>query len=457
MSFLGWMALVGAVLLFMALSSAYIRRLPITTSAIYLALGLLISPLALGLVSVDFIAYKTWFEHLTEIAVIVSLFIGGLKLRLPLKNAAWKAAYRLAAPVMIASIVGVAAFAHFVFGFDWGVSFLLGAVLAPTDPVLASSVSVNDAADEDRMRYGLSGEAGFNDGAAFPFVIFALLWLENDGAGAWLGEWALHRLLWAVPAGLLLGYFLGMGVGRLAIWLRSRHTETEAPNDFLALALIALSYVGAETIYAWGFLATFAAGLGFRRAEIKTVTENPSSEQNGDAENAAAPPPAEELVGKKLAEEDLKHPSKAAGVVVSEIISFGATAERLMEVMLVILVGVCLAIYWDWRAVPLALALFFVIRPLAAFIFLVKTPTGRKQRLLMSWFGIRGIGSLYYLSYALTHGLEKNASDAVGITLSVVAMSIFIHGISTQPVINWYKSAVDAAEKARQREERTER
>ncbi len=461
MSFLGWMAFVGTVLLFMALSSAYLRRVPITTSAIYLTLGVIISPLVLGLINIDFVESKVEFEHLTEIAVIISLFIGGLKLRLPLKNKAWSAAFRLAAPVMITCIVGVAAFAHFVLGFDWAVAFLLGAVLAPTDPVLASSVSVNDSADEDRMRYGLSGEAGFNDGAAFPFVVFALLWLENGALGEWIGGWALHRLIWAVPAGLLLGYFLGKGIGRLAIWLRSRHPETEALNDFLALALIALSYVGAETIGAWGFLAAFAAGVGFRRAEIKTVKENPSPEHdNGDdiddpdaEEDSIAHPPAETLVGKKMAEEDLKHPSKAAGAVVSEIISFGATAERLLEVMLVILVGICLAIYWDWRAVPLALTLFFVIRPLAAQIFLLKTPTGRKQRLLMGWFGIRGIGSIYYLSYALNHGLTQNVSDAVGITLSVVALSILLHGISTQPIIKWYKNSISSKAKLENKKE----
>ncbi len=458
MSFLGWLALVGGVLLFMALSSAYLRRLPITTSAIYLALGVIISPLVLGLINIDFIESKIWFEHITEIAVIISLFIGGLKLRLPLKNQAWTAAFRLAAPVMIACIIGVAAFAHFVFGLDWAVAFLLGAVLAPTDPVLASSVSVNDAADEDRMRYGLSGEAGFNDGAAFPFVVFALLWLEYGALGEWIGGWALHRLVWAVPVGLLLGYFLGKGIGHLAIWLRSRYPETQSPNDFLALALIALSYVGAETIGAWGFLAAFAAGIGFRRAEIIIVKENPSPEHNGEAEStkendSTVHPPAEEFVGKKTSEEDLKHPSKAAGVVVSEIISFGATAERLLEVMIVILVGVCLAIYWDWRAVPLALVLFFVIRPLAAQIFLLKTPTGRKQRLLMSWFGIRGIGSIYYLSYALNHGLNQNVGDAVGITLSVVAISILLHGISTQPIIKWYKSSISSKEKQENKKE----
>ena len=181
------MGLVGALLLLMALSSAYVRRLPITTSTIYLAIGLLISPFGLDLIDVNFVEWRVWFEHLTEIALIVSLFIGGLKLRLPLKNPAWTAAYRLAAPVMFACIAGVAVFAHFVFGFDWAAAFLLGAVLAPTDPVLASTVSVDDASDHDRMRYGLSGEAGFNDGAAFPFVVFALMWAEYGELGSWVG------------------------------------------------------------------------------------------------------------------------------------------------------------------------------------------------------------------------------------------------------------------------------
>ncbi|MEJ7848611.1 MAG: sodium:proton antiporter [Pyrinomonadaceae bacterium] len=449
MDFLAWLSFVGGLLLLMALSSAYVRRLPITTSTIYLIIGLAISPAVLNLVRLNFVEWKTWFEHLTEIAVILSLFVGGLKLRLPLSNAAWQAAFRLAGPVMIASIAGVAVFSHFVFGFSWPSGVLLGAILAPTDPVLASTVSVNDSADDDRLRYALSGEAGFNDGAAFPFVVFALLWAEYGGLGDWVGGWALHRLLWAIPAGLLIGYFLGKGVGILAIWLRSRHQETDAPNDFLALALIALAYAGAEYAGAWGFLAAFAAGIGFRRAEIQTVVDNPAPEHDGetneaDAESLTDHPPAEEFVGKNMKEEDLKHPTKAAGVMLSEIISFGDTAERLLEGMMIVLVGICLAIYWDWRAVPLALALFFVIRPSAALIFLVRTPTGKIQRLMMGWFGIRGIGSLYYLSYALNHGLNENISDTVSITLSVVAISILLHGISSQPILNYYERAISS-------------
>ena len=450
MTFLAWMGVAGLLLLMMALSSAFLRRLPITTSAVYLAIGILIGPIGLGWAEINFISSGVWIEHLTEIAVIVSLFVGGLKLRLPVRNAAWVAAFRLAGPVMIASIAGVAVFTHFAFGFSWASAFLLGAVLAPTDPVLASTVSVNNAADHDRMRYGLSGEAGFNDGAAFPFVIFALMWMEYDRLGDWTAGWALHRVIWAIPAGLSVGYLLGKGLGQLAIWLRAKYQDSDAPNDFLAMALIAVAYVGAESIGAWGFLAAFAAGVGFRRAETKTVKDNPDARhtptageiERDKADHSQKHPPAEELVDSAITDEELKHPARAAGIVVSEIISFGDTAERLMEVMLVLLVGVCVAVYWDWRAVPLAAVLFLIIRPAAVFVFLAKSPTDMTQRLLMGWFGIRGIGSIYYLSYAMTHGLTDRLTDLASMTLTVVALSIVVHGLTSQPILNYYERRI---------------
>ena len=439
MTFLGWMALVGGLLLLMALSSAYLRNLPISTSTIYLGLGLAIGPLGLRWLEIDLRDEVGWFERLTEVSVIVALFVGGLKLRLPLRDPAWIAARRLGGPIMLATIIGVALCAKLLLGVDTAMALLIGAVLAPTDPVLAGTVKVNSAADHDRMRYGLSGEAGLNDGMAFPFVIFALLWAEHGGAGEWIVTWGLHRLLWAVPAGLLLGFLLGRGVGRLAIWLRSHQQDTGAPSDFLALALIALSYVAAESIGAWGFLATFAAGVGLRHAELHITRTTPSQaqQQNKSSETSAVPhPPAEHLVGASVQEEELKEPAVAAGVLVAETISFGDTAERLLEVMLVVLVGVLLASHWDPRAIPLALLLFFVVRPLATRLLLGGTPTTNTQRWLMGWFGIRGIGSLYYLSYALRHGLAPNAAaDLTGLTISVVALSIFVHGITARPLL----------------------
>lgn len=443
MSFSAWIALAGGLLLIMALSAVYLRRLPITSSLIYLALGLAVSPSWLNLIRIDFVREKVVFEHLTEIAVIISLFVGGLKLRLPLADPAWSAAYRLAGPVMVASIAGVAVAARYLLGFDWPVAFLLGAVLAPTDPVLAGAVTVNDATDKDRMRYGLSGEAGFNDGTAFPFVVFGLLWIEHGELGGWTGGWALHRLLWAVPAGLLIGYWAGKGMGHLAIFLRSRRPGTSTHGDFLALALIALAYAGAEAVGAWGFLAAFAAGIGFRRSEVNTARDHPAPEflasQEGSGAGLTTHPPAENFAGNAAAEDEIKHPTKAAGHMVAEIITFGDTAERLLEVMLVVVLGICLSTYWDWRAVPLALALFFVIRPLSTLACLVKTRTRIRQRLLMGWFGIRGIGSLYYLSYALNHGFDRAPGELVATTLSVVGLSVALHGISS-PLLYHYES-----------------
>jgi NhaP-type Na+/H+ or K+/H+ antiporter len=453
MAFFGWMTFSGIVLLLLALSSANLQRLPISQSFIYLLLGIAISPVGLGWLRIDLLHSSPWFEHLTEIAVVTSLFISGLKLRLSLRHPAWRAAVRLAGPVMLVTILGIAAFARFVLGLDVATSLLLGALLAPTDPVLASSVSVNNAADRDRMRYGLTGEAGLNDGVSFPFVIFALLWGENGGAGDWIGPWALQHLLWAIPSALLLGLVLARGVGRLAIWLRSHHRDTAAPSDFLAMSLIALSYIGAELIGALGFLAVFAAGVGLRKAEIKVVAETPhpnpnsnhsmpepSIEESDEPEEAVpSHPPAEDLVAAHVAAEELKEPAVAAGVMVAEVLSFGDTAERLLEILLVVMVGICLWEYWDWRAVPLALTLFFVIRPIGARLLLVGTPTTNVQRWLMGWFGIRGIGSLYYIGYIMSHGIsEQTATELIGLTMTVVALSIMLHGVTAKPLLARY-------------------
>jgi NhaP-type Na+/H+ or K+/H+ antiporter len=410
--------------------------------------GLLLGPLGLGWFALDLRSASPWLEHLTEVVVIVSLFVGGLRLRLPLRDPAWRAPLHLAGPVMLATIGGVALFGHYFLGLDPPMALLLGAVLAPTDPVLAGAVAVNRAADHDRMRYGLSGEAGLNDGAAFPFVVFALLWAEAGALGPWIGEWALHRLLWAVPAGLLLGFFLARGVGRLAIWLRSTHRDTAAPSDFLALALIALAYTGAEFIGAWGFLSVFAAGVGLRRAEMGVVaaTPHPTAAESSAPPTAPLPhPPAEDLVAAEVEAEELQEPAVAAGVVVSEVLSFGDTVERLLEVLVVLLVGVALAIHWDPAALVLAGALFLVIRPLSALLLLKGTPTTRTQRGLMAWFGIRGIGSLYYLAYALNHGVGyAAATELVGLTLSVVALSVVVHGVSVSPLLRWYERRLTA-------------
>lgn len=450
MSILGWMTLTGTLLLLMALTSSHVEELPISTSFIYLMVGLGLGPVGFDLLRLDIAAQRTWMETLTEIAVIVSLFVGGLRLRLPLGHHSWRVAVQLAGPVMLASIAGVALATHWLLGVPVFAALLLGAMLAPTDPVLAAAVSVNDAQDHDRVRFGLSGEAGLNDGAAFPFVIFALEYMRSADTGSWVGEWFLSRIVWAVPAGLAIGYLLGAGLGLFAIQLRSRSRDTGAPNDFLALALIALAYVAAERVHAWGFLSVFAAGVGLRRAEVRVVAESPHPDAADHAPPASATavahPPAEALVGANVSAESFEQPSVAAGVLIAEALSFGDTLERLLEVLLVVMVGIAVASVWSWRAAGLALLVFFVIRPVSTRLLLAGTRTRPSQRWLMGWFGIRGIGSLYYLSYALNHGVAAaDAGMLVSVVMTVVACSVVIHGISVTPVVKFYERRLQPA------------
>lgn len=440
MSFIIWVAVLGAVLLTLALTSSYLRWMPVTTSAVCLVLGIAIGPAGFGLLKLDLDDASVWMEHLTEVAVLFSLFVCGLKLRAPLKAKKWRIAFGLAGPVMVLTIAGVSLLLHVGFELPWGVSVLIGSILAPTDPVLAALVSVNDARDDDSVRFGLSGEAGLNDGIAFPFVILGLVLLLHDDNPGWLGDWALYRLLWAVPAGLLIGYWMGRGIGLLTLSLRIKNEDsTLSPNDYLALALIALAYVGAESVHAYGFLSVFAAGLGLRQAEVKST---------GDA-----PVPAEHLVQPVVGHQNvdpqhavhgdtdkLEDSQVAAGIMMGDMLAFGGLVERAMEVFLVTLLGVVLIAHWDWRALPVGAALFFLIRPLSV----AAMPWGGllegRQRLLIGWFGIRGIGSLYYLFYALNHGLDQSvATLCANLTLSVVALSILVHGISTQPILARYE------------------
>jgi NhaP-type Na+/H+ or K+/H+ antiporter len=437
MSFIAWMAVGGALLLTMAMSSALIQRLPLSTAAVYLGVGCAIGPWGFDVLRIDLNDNAAWIERLTELAVILSLFIGGLRLRLPLRDSAWRAAFRLASVVMVASIAGVAVCAWLLLDIDPALAILLGAILAPTDPVLAGAVTVGHSQDNDPLRYALSGEAGLNDGAAFPFVVLGLLLLGPVSTSE-IVTWAGLRLLWAVPAGLLLGYVLGRLVGTAAIALRARNHDTAAPTDFLALALIALSYAAATVIEAWGFLAVFAAGIGLRHVEVSTVRDDPHPE--AEQTSAEPHPPAETLVSPNIVtEQQMAQPAVAAGVLVAEVFSFGDAVERVLEVLLVGIVGVALATHWDPRAFGLAAGLIVIVRPAATMLLLAYSPTTRLQRLLLGWFGIRGIGSIYYLAFALTHGVQStDGRELADMTISIVAVSIVVHGLSSTPLMRWY-------------------
>ena len=364
MSFIVWVAVLGAVLLTLALTSSYLRWMPVTTSAVCLVLGVAIGPAGLGLLKLDTEDASIWMEHLTEVAVLFSLFVCGLKLRSPLREKNWRIAFGLAGPVMLLTIAGVCLLLHYAFELSWGASVLIGSILAPTDPVLASLVQVNDARDDDSVRFGLSGEAGLNDGIAFPFVILGLLLVQHDGNPGWLGDWVLRSVLWAVPAGLLTGYWMGRGIGRVTLSLRINNDDsTLSPNDYLALALIALSYVGGRVD------SRLRLSVGVRRG--------PGSASGRGQVHGHDELPAEHLVQPVVGHQNvepqhavhgdtarLEDTQVAAGIMMGDMLAFGGLVERAMEVFLVTLLGVVLIAHWDWRALAIAGGLFCLIRPL---------------------------------------------------------------------------------------------
>lgn len=413
--------------------------MPVSTAALYLGIGCLLGPWGLDLVRLSIGSKPSEFEHVTEMAVVLSLFVGGLRLRLTPDHSKWRPAYVLASVAMILTIAGIAAVGWSLFGLTPAMALLVGAMLAPTDPVLAGAVTVGHSQDQDRLRFALSGEAGLNDGLAFPFVYLALALVVRPPAPHWIGSWVLLNVIWAIPGGLAIGYVLGRAIGRAAIAVRTRHRDTAAPTDFLVLALIALAYSVAQSLHALGFLAVFAAGVGLRGSERRTVEESPHPSMQGTP--AEHHPPAEVLVSdKSVGEHELAQPAMAAGVLVSEVFTFGDIIEGLLEALLVVMVGVSLATYLTVSGVMMGLLVLFIIRPISVYLSTLGSHISRLQRALISWFGIRGIGSLYYLAYALPCLPGSSRAAGLGsLVLSTVAVSVVAHGITAQPLMTWYE------------------
>lgn len=431
-----WFVVVGLLFVVMALSGSVLKRLPLSTSMLYLAAGAALGPLGAGLLHVDVYGQSRLWERVTEVAVVVSLFAAGLKLRLPFLDRGWRLPVRLATVSMVATIGLVALAGVYLMGLSPGAAILLGAILAPTDPVLASDVQVTEPADGDRLRFGLTGEAGLNDGTAFPFVMLGLglLGLHDLGENGW--RWMAVDLLWAVTAGLATGMVLGTLVGRLVLYLRKTHREAVGLDDFLALGLIALSYGAALLVMGYGFLAVFAAGLALRRIERRAAGGDEPPE---DVAVAAASPDAEKLA---------TDPEKAPAYMAQAALGFTEQLERIGEAAVVLLLGGMLsADFLPRQAIWFLPLLFLVIRPAAVYAGTVGAGTTPAQRRLIAWFGIRGIGSVYYLTYAMQHGLpEALGRTLAALVLAAVAVSVVVHGISVTPLMKRYtRRSPDAA------------
>jgi sodium/hydrogen antiporter len=415
--------IVGLLLIAMTLAGSFIARLPLSAAMLYLGAGVAIGPLGLGLLKLDAVKNVVLLERLTEVAVLISLFTAGMKLELPLKDWRWRIPVQLATLSMLLTVGAVTALGVFALGLPVGAAVLLGAILAPTDPVLASDVQVSNPGDRDRLRFGLTGEGGLNDGTAFPFVMLGLglLGLHELGEGGW--RWWAVDVLWAVAGGLALGYLLGTLVGRAIIYLRMRHREALGSDEFIALGLIALTYGLALLTLTYGFLAVFAAGLALRRIDESKPQPLPEPAQLSEAEREATG-------------------AEAPAHMMNAVQRFNSQLESFVEVGIVLAVGVLVAsVKFRSEVLWFIPVLFLLIRPLAVYIGLLGTPVRGAQRRLIAWFGIRGIGSLYYLLYAISHHIKPALAERLlSLTLAVVVASVIAHGISVTPLMKRYEA-----------------
>lgn len=389
------------------MGSGWIKRLPLSYTFIYLIVGILLGPYETHLIQLQ--PQAEFLERVTEFVVIVSLFSCGLKMNRPLRLGAWNSTIRLIGFLMPFSIFAIAVISHWLLKLNWGAAVLLGAILAPTDPVLASEVQLAHIGDRDELRFGLTSEGGLNDALAFPFVYFGIYWLENNNWQSWLEQWVVVDLVWAIAAGIGMGIVVGKGVMWIEQQLQKFRDIDELMEDFIALGIILITYALTELINGYGFLAVFVAGLMVQRSY-----PNPK---------------------RRLSQ-----------------LEFTEKIEKLMEVGTILLLGSLLRIEpilkFGGEALLVAGLLIFAIRPLGAWISTVglgfakspRSPFHPTTRWLFGWFGVRGVGSLYYLSYALSKSLQGELGEQIAwITYITVVISVILHGISTTPLMNWYE------------------
>lgn len=426
-----WFLLVGLLMLARGLTASLIGALPLTAAIVYLLAGVVLGPSVLDVFHFDPLKQAGVLEVATEVAVLISLFSAGVKMPVPVRIARWRPPLMLAWGGMLASVLLITIFSVLVLGLPLGAGVLLGAVLAPTDPVLATDVQSRHPGDNDELRFTLTSEAGMNDGTAFPFVVLGLGLLGQHELGPFGMQWLLVDVLWATLAAIAIGVLLGALMARAGWALRGPQTKHEVLDDFVGLGLIAVVYGLTLTVHAWGFLAVFFAGVGLRQTEL------------GLARKAG--------IRQELLNDDVAEPAdpQAAGVdppaiVSAESLVFKEHLERLSELMLVLLLGgMMLTHYWSWSALALAGFLFFVARPVSVLASLTGTPTSWRIRWMCGWFGIRGIGCLYYLMYAINHGLPPAlAHELISLTLVTVVLSILIHGVTVKPMLRkfWRRS-----------------
>ena len=399
---------------------------------VYVTSGILLFSLPLGLEVPDPITHSEITEYLTELVVIIALMGSGLKLDRPFDPRAWSVTWRLLGIVMPLTIAVTAFLGWWVLGTLSATAILLGAVLAPTDPVLASDVGASPPTEEmdreidpedqeDEVRFALTSEAGLNDGLAFPFTNLAIAAAAAAGTGslAWLGEWALVDVGYKIVVGTVAGYVAGQMMARFIFGAPSTTELAEIMEGAEALAATLITYGITELLGGYGFIAVFVAALELRHYEW------------------------EHDYYQRLHE-------------------FTAMVERLLMAVVLVAFGGAIA---GGLLAPLTileaavgLAIVLVVRPVIGMVGLVGAPIPWTERAVISAFGIRGIGSFYYLAHAMNEAsfaeiqllvAEQRLWAIVGF---VVLTSIVVHGVAASPAMN----LLDRQESARHREDSAE-
>ena len=395
--------LFGGIAVFAAVGAlSHEHERAFSASLIYLALGVVAAVIiaVTGVDWVDPLADAKLFEHLAELAVIFALFAAGLKVERRLDWREWGTVARLLVVAMPLTIAMVAAFGGLVLGLSVGAAVVLGAALAPTDPVLAGDIGIGPPGEEDEHEphFAITAEAGLNDGLAFPFVLLGLAIAGETGTVDWL----LGDVVWGLLAGGGIGAALGWGIAASIVRLRDRELLAPALDAWVAVAGTLTIYGAAESAGAYGFVAVFVGGLAFRRYERR--------HELNQAVHAGA-----------------------------------ETAEKFGELAVILLLGSSLS--FAGLGVPglegwlLAAALVFVFRPVAVNLALAGSRLERPgERAFVAWFGVRGIGTLFYVAAATAAGSPLPADErelVVWTAIACVVVSIVLHGVTAGPLQRW--------------------
>jgi NhaP-type Na+/H+ or K+/H+ antiporter len=390
----------GALILLVAWLPMALREVPLSLPMFCVAFGFAAFALAGGDRPQPLVQAEAT-ERLTELVVIIALTGAGLKLDRPFGWRSWSMTWRLLGIAMPLSILGIAVVSHWLLGLGLGAALLLGAALAPTDPVLAADVQVGPprSGEEDEVRFTLTAEAGLNDGFAFPFVKLAVaIVAQGSLPGPWLLDWAAEDVVWKLAAGLAGGWTVGRFLGWLVFRVPNRAGLSRTGDGFVALGVTFLAYSLTELANGYGFLAVFIAALGVRAAEREHEYH------------------------------DRLH-------------DFVDQTERLLMMVLLVLFGGALAggllDALTWAGAGAALVFLFVVRPAAGLASLIGSPHPLAERAAIAFFGIRGIGSFYYLAYALNEAPFEAPRQLWAVLGFTVLVSILLHGATVTPAMRW--------------------